>query len=64
MNAVRVAQLLRELADAIEEDVALPATRRAEKRVRRAPTLTRPDGEAPDGVAGQARRILRERGFA
>lgn len=65
MNRARVAQLLRELADAVEEDVpAEPASRPRPKRERRAPMLTRPAGEADPAVAGQARRILRERGLA
>lgn len=65
MNAARVAQLLRELADAVEEDVPAEAKSRPRaKRERRAPMLTRPTGEADPAVAGQARRILRERGLA
>jgi hypothetical protein len=65
VNRPRVVALLRELADAIEEDVPdeAPSRTRA-KRVRRAPTLTRPAGEATPAVSGQATKILRERGFA
>lgn len=65
MNRARVAQLLRELADEIEapNDVDEIARARA-KRKRREPMLTRPDGEASPVAAGQARKILRDRGFA
>lgn len=61
MNAARVAQLLRELADAIEEVPAEPPSRTRAKR--RQPMLTRPAGEASEPVAGQARKILRDRGL-
>lgn len=67
MNPARVAALLRELADAIEEEEApeaVPSQQPRAKRVRRAPALTRPAGGASPVVAGQAARILRERGLA
>lgn len=60
MNRARVAALLRELADEIEAYDAPPAPK---SKPRRSRTMTRPDGEAAPAVAGQAARILRERGF-
>ena len=65
MDRARVAALLRELADAIEDkDVpeAAPSRPRA-KRVRRAPELVRPEGTARPSIATKADRILRDRGF-
>jgi hypothetical protein len=65
VNLVRVAALLRELADAIEDNAipeAAGSLARA-KRERKPPTLVRPPGEAAPAVAGQAARILRDRGF-
>lgn len=64
MNHARVAQLLRELADAFEEEAPGDQLAQARaKKSRRTPMLTRPEGEAPEAVSGQARRILRERGL-
>lgn len=63
MNRARVAALLRELAEAIEELPVAPASQPRAKRVRRSPMLTRPAGDVPEAVAGQARKILRDRGF-
>lgn len=65
MNPARIAALLRELAEAVEEDdAALHAARAPRPRAKRTrPTLVRPSGEAPASVAGQAARILRDREF-
>lgn len=63
MNRARVAALLRELADEFDsedETVAPPAPKSKPRRRR---TMTRPAGEADPAVAGQAARILRDRGF-
>jgi hypothetical protein len=57
MNRHRVAAILRELAECIEEDAE------EETKPRRPRSIVRPPGEAPAPVAGQAAKILRERGF-
>lgn len=62
MNRARVAALLRELADAIEEDEDVRHDERPRAK-RRPRALTRPAGEATPLVAAQAARILRDRGF-
>lgn len=61
MNTARVAALLRELADELEGAPEAPKSQ--PRRVRKAPAMTRPDGEAAPIVAAQAARILRDRGF-
>lgn len=63
MNAARVAALLRELADAIEDEghVARPA--KAASRPRRPRALTRPPGEATPLIAAQAALVLKNKGF-
>lgn len=64
MNAARVAMLLRELADALEEDQhVLPAPPKSKPRRRRrtaAPSLPEPD----DLTKQRAVRGLRRRGIA
>lgn len=67
MNRMRVAALLRELADEIEADGDVPAeapSRPRSKRDRRPPTIVRPAGEARlPTTASMAGKILRERGY-
>ena len=67
MNRARVASLLRELADALEENdipEAEGSRPRAKRPARRPRALTRPDGEATPLVAAQAARLLKDRGFS
>ena len=62
MNARRVAALLRELADALEED-APPEDAPSRPRTKRVRSLTRPDRQVSDLAAAKAARVLREKGF-
>lgn len=65
MNHARVVAILRELADALEED-AVPApdsSRSPARKQRRAREMVRPAGESDPVAAARAARILRERGF-
>lgn len=62
----RIAELLRELADAIESadaSAAQPPPPPSVSRARRQPSLVRPAGEATPIGAAAARKILREKGF-
>lgn len=65
MNRARVVALLRELADAFEEeaDSAAPSPRKSEPRERRPRSIVRPSGEASPDVARRAARALQERGY-
>lgn len=63
MNSARIAALLRELADAIEDTAEVPAAPRSSPRQRKPREIVRPAGEASAAVTGQAARILRERGL-
>lgn len=66
MNAARIAALLRELADAFEDDMVTdetPPPSSPPKRERRRPTLVRPPGEPSPLSSARAAKILRDRGF-
>lgn len=62
VNTARIADLFRQIADAIDER---PANSNAKARKRRRPSITktRPPGESDERARAEARRILRERGF-
>lgn len=66
LDRARIAALLRELADAFEDE-AVPGPAewhpRAKRGERKPRALVRPPGEASPAVSGLAERILREKGF-
>jgi len=67
-SGARIAAILRELADALEEDpdatVEVNRTKpRRPRRERRPRELTRPAGEASPEIQAIASRALRSRGF-
>lgn len=62
MNAVRIAALLRELADAFDD--AFPEPEKPAPRASRKPrTMVRPAGESSPEAAERAARVLRDKGF-
>jgi hypothetical protein len=64
-DAVRIAALLRELADEIENSATpVPTESRPRPRRERKPrAIVRPAGETPPDVARLADKLLREKGF-